>query len=421
MPTMQTPKRLAIRLLRVSERYTKTDMVYLASGGFWLTSGQGVASISAFILSILFANYVSPETYGIYKYMLSLGGLLVIPTLVGIPTALQRAIARGEDGAAKGAFRARLIGGGFAFFGGVLAAGWYFFNGNVEFGTALLIVAISTPLMEAYGMYDTVMQGKGMFRVSMQYFSISSILATATLALAIFFSDGNLLMLVGAYFGTWTLVRVICWHRTKKLLASTPEAIPGETVVYGVRLSIIGIVSAIANQIDKIILFQFLGPAQLAIYAFATAMPEQVRAALKSITPLALSRFSRRSAEEVRTNIHKKALLSMALVAPIIAVYIVTAPYIYRLLFPAYLEAIPYSQVFVLSILVVPLFLYSAAFQSQRAEKIIASSEISMNLLSIAMLFVLIPLYGIWGAIWARLITRYLGTALLSMLIRFLK
>lgn len=420
MATMQLLKSAAVRLLRASERYTKTDMVYLASGGFWLTSGQGVASISAFVLSILFANYVSPETYGTYKYMLSLGGLLVIPTLVGIPTALQRAIARGEDSAVQSALKARLIGGVFAFLGGALAAGWYFINGNTEFGTALLIVAIGTPLMEAYGMYDTVLQGKGMFRSSMQYFSASSIIATTALALSIFLSDGGLLTLVGTYFGAWVLVRVVSWWRTKRLLRPAPEANPGETVVYGFRLSAIGIVSVVASQIDKIILFQFLGPAQLAVYTFATAMPEQVRAALKSLTPLALRRFANRSASDIRDSIHRKALVSMLVAAPVILAYVLAAPYIYALFFPAYVSAIPYSQAFALSVLVVPLFLYSAAFQSQRAEKLIAISDISLNIIGILMLLILIPLYGLWGAIIARIAGRYLGAAVLGFMVRYL-
>lgn len=34
------------KLLRWSQRYTRTDMVYLAKGGTWLSLAQGVATLA---------------------------------------------------------------------------------------------------------------------------------------------------------------------------------------------------------------------------------------------------------------------------------------------------------------------------------------------------------------------------------------
>ena len=63
-------------LLRWSEKYTKTDMVYLAHGGFWLSFGQIISSLSSFLLAIAFANLLPKETYGNYKYILSIASIL---------------------------------------------------------------------------------------------------------------------------------------------------------------------------------------------------------------------------------------------------------------------------------------------------------------------------------------------------------
>src|SRR5689334_12787395 len=73
----------AERLLRWSERYMKTDMVYLAKGSFWLTLGQVAASASGLLLVIGFANLLPKEVYGTYKLILSLAGIIASFSLTG--------------------------------------------------------------------------------------------------------------------------------------------------------------------------------------------------------------------------------------------------------------------------------------------------------------------------------------------------
>src|SRR3989338_6258286 len=94
--------------LRWTEKWLKTDMVYLTKGGFWLTAGQLFSSLSAFLLSIAFANLLPRETYGTYKYVLSIASLLSIPTLSGMTTSLAQAVAGCYDGSFIPALKARI-------------------------------------------------------------------------------------------------------------------------------------------------------------------------------------------------------------------------------------------------------------------------------------------------------------------------
>jgi short subunit fatty acids transporter len=64
-----------ISLLRKSEKYTKTDMVYLLKGGFWLNLNNVISSGLSFVLSILFAKYVSKEAYGSYQFLISFASI----------------------------------------------------------------------------------------------------------------------------------------------------------------------------------------------------------------------------------------------------------------------------------------------------------------------------------------------------------
>jgi O-antigen/teichoic acid export membrane protein len=408
-------------LVRFGERSLKTDLQYVVRGGFWLTSGHAFASVSAFILSIIFANFVDPATYGTYKYALSLAALLSIPTLGSITTALQRAIAKGDDGAAYAALKARLWGGVAAAALSLLASLWYFGHGNATLGMVLVIIALGMPLMESYGSYDAIFQGKHRYRASTFSFIFSSLTATLALIAAIFVSSGNVHVLLAAYFIAWAAGRFVSWQVASRLLTKDTERNPGEVTTYGFRLTAIGVVGAIAAQVDGVLLFHYLGPVELAIFSFATALPNQLRGVVSNIARLALSRFSSRSAEEIKTSIHTKAFYLFLASLPIVAAYILAAPFIFQLLFPAYLSSVLPSQVFALSIVAVPAFLYVTALQSQRAEKLFAINDIAGSFLQIALSMALIPLFGLWGAIIARILGRFIGTIGLAFSIRFLK
>ena len=98
-----------VRALRWSQKYTKTDMLYLASGSFWYVAGQVITSLSTLALAVAFANLVSPEVYGTYKYVLSLAGIFSIASLPGISTAIARAVARGNESVIHAATRSRIL------------------------------------------------------------------------------------------------------------------------------------------------------------------------------------------------------------------------------------------------------------------------------------------------------------------------
>src|SRR3990167_8618565 len=97
------------KILRWSEPYMKTDMVYLARGGFWLSLAMAVSMVGGFGLSLAFGNLVSPEVFGMYKFVFSLAGLFGTIALTTIGTTVTQAVARGFDGALKHGFKADLL------------------------------------------------------------------------------------------------------------------------------------------------------------------------------------------------------------------------------------------------------------------------------------------------------------------------
>src|SRR5277367_1508517 len=77
-----------IAVLRWSEKYTKTDMVWLASGGILSLAYQSTSLVAALLLAVAVGHLVSPNVYGTYKYVLSIVTILTFFSLNGLGSAV---------------------------------------------------------------------------------------------------------------------------------------------------------------------------------------------------------------------------------------------------------------------------------------------------------------------------------------------
>ncbi len=179
----------AYGLLRLSERYFKTDMMYLVKGGLWLTFGQIVSSFSIFLLAIAFANLLPKEAYGTYKYALSLAGILTALTLTGMNTAVTQAVARGFEGTLKKSFWIQLRWSVLMIFAAAGGSVYYFLRGNEVLGFALIIIGILSPILNSANTYTAYLGGKKDFKNLSRYSAISSIIWTATVFFTLILPD----------------------------------------------------------------------------------------------------------------------------------------------------------------------------------------------------------------------------------------
>jgi len=398
------------QLLRITERYIKTDMVYLARGSFWLFIGQVVTSLGAFLLAIAFANLMPPAVYGSYRYILSIAGLVSIATLPGMRAAVVRATAQGRSSAIYAATRERLVVSFLGTAGTFALAGYYgFIGGNLTLAAALCIVALTLPFFEVFDLYGSYLNGIKRFDIQTRYAFITQALSVSVLIATVFLTD-NLLLLLLAYFLPLAAIRYLLYKRTCRAIPHTSEPAT-ETIIYGRHQTIMAALSIVALSIDKMLLWHALGPAQLAVYTFAIALPEHLKGPLKSVGDLALPQFVRRNEENLRVSMSlfwRKMALYCGAVFTLSLIYIAAAPYLYHLFFPAYDASILYSQVFALSLCTVvstvPVSLLTA--QHKLREQYTLSTV--QPLVQILLFATLIPLYGIMGAIVAWVATRFI-------------
>ncbi len=406
----KTKKKL-YNLLRWSQKYTKTDMVYLAKGGFWLNLGQGIASVAGLGLAVAFANLLPPETYGTFKFVVSFVAILSIPTLNGMNTALVRAVARGKEGTFYPILKTKMKWGVFGALGALLLAGYYFYNDNSTLAISFLIMAGFIPFLNTLNIWMQYLQGKKNFKALAQRQSSMKVSTVAIMILALFFTQ-NLFIILFIHFAANTLIRVaIMLFTLKKYPPNTKKDPP--SIGYGKHLSLMGILGPIAKQLDKILIFHFLGPVPVAVYTFALRPINEIKKPLQSLGKLALPKLSQRKATELQESVPGKMLKLLLLLLPIVAIYILIAPYFYQFLFPQYTEATVYSQIFALSLLLFPKFLMGQTLTAHALKKQLYTLQITGPSFKIILLLILLPLWGIWGAIIALMATEVFGLLLL--------
>ncbi|MFH1286443.1 MAG: oligosaccharide flippase family protein, partial [Candidatus Magasanikbacteria bacterium] len=246
------------------------------------------------------------------------------------------------------------------------------------------------------------------FQLFTKYNVISHLLSTISVGSAIFFSKDILVILL-TYFTVWTISRSFF---SLRIVSKCKIEVQKDTksIRYGKHLTLMNVINTVAEHIDKILIFHYLGAAQLAIYAFSIAFPEQIKGFLKNIATMAMPKFADRSMQDIKKTILKKMAILILFCIPIIILYILLAPVIFNLILPQYTESIFYSQLFSVSLLSIAGSLPLSALRAHAVKNKLYAYNITTSLFQIVVLFFLVRYFGVLGAITTRVIVRLVST-----------
>ena len=397
-----------INFLRWSQKYTQTDMVYVAKGGFWWIFGNVCVLIISFGTMVVFSRWMPKKIFGTFQYVLSTMAILGIFALPGMQTALIRAIAKGKEGmlslCAKEKFKWSLIG-----VAGALAISvWYFLHQNFILGGSFLIASFLFPIPRISNLSFIFWQGKKRFDIQAKYSIIINFLEALVFIPVLFFTN-NLILIILAYLVSRSLFRSIFLKFTLKRAENQEK--DKETLSFGKHLTLMQSIALFGNQIDKIVIWQFLGPVSVAIYSFAR-LPIQRIQGLTPIGPLALPKLSQKNVREIKKGVFKKFSKLFLFSIPLALLFYLIAPSFYKILFPSYVASIPYFRVLSLTLILLPFGLLSTALVAEMKTKELYTIQFAAPVIRILLFLILAPLYGIWGIVAAILATQFLNSGL---------
>lgn len=389
--------------------YTKTDMVYLVKGSFWINANTIITNGLAFVLSILFAHFVSKETYGTYQFIISMSGILGGLTLMGMNNAVTGAVARGFDGTLRASIAEQMRFLYIPLLVGFAGAIYYLFFNNTTLSLSFALIAVLLPVGNAFNTWTAFISGKKDFKNLFVYNQIVNVFYYGGLITIVYLIPNTIPLVIGTFFISMCVHIYIYLHILKKYKPDS-LAIDTDAILYGKKLSVSNILPLIAIHIDNLIVFHFLGPIQLAVYAFASNIPERLGGLIRPISTVAFPKLANKNQNEISQTLplKTKQLFVLSMVGGVL--YIISAPFIFSIFFSSYMSSVVYSQAYaVIIVLSVTSSLPLTALFATRSPYIFRLN-VYHPIYSIILICGGAYLYGIWGIIGAKIIS---GTLLL--------
>lgn len=395
--------------LRWSERYTKTDMVYLAKGGFWLSLSQVFSSLCSLAMVVAFANLISPELYGKYRYVISVLGILAIATFQGMNSVAIKSVADGEEAVFWKLIRRRVwwsLGGTVA---SLAVASYYFIQGNFELALVFIIAAAAVPLSSLTGMYASFLNGKKDFKRLAIWSSLAKLVMTTALLVALPWVK-SLPILILFYFLPEIITEAIFLVKLYKrqTLSEKGKQQVDKLSRSALHFSAMEILKSVSGQIDKILVFHYLGAAELALYTIATTAPSQIKGVLQNMTTLSLPKFSQVAEKDIRTSLPAKLFKLELIVLGLVIAYWAVAPVAFPIIFPKYAGAVFISQIYALSLVFFPRTFFSTAMTAHLKHRQMYGIRTLAPILRIIIFAVALPFWGLWGAVVGSIISNAL-------------
>ncbi len=364
-------KEKTITFLCWTEKYTKTDMVYLAKGGFWILSSQFLIAIFAFAITWFLTNFLPKEIFGEYRFLISLIPLLAIFTFLNMGNAITQSVARNFKANLHQILKTKIK---YGLIGSLISLiiSFYFWQVNkIDLAQSFLIIALFIPFFETFSIYTFYYKGLQNFKIPAIYESIARFIQAGAIILTVYLTT-NLAIILTIYFLALILSNAFFYFYSQKyFFQTTKNRIDDskEIIKYGKSLLKIDFLGVMANNTDKFLIWFFLGPIMLAGYAVALTIPLTIAAFFQFLPQLFLPKFSQNNYQDPKIKkIFFKKIKTFALFLLLIPIfYIPTAPFIMQLFFPTYPESILLTQI--MSIILIFIILNTLLWQILLAKK----------------------------------------------------
>ncbi len=392
------------------------DLTYFVKNSAIVTFTYIASVASGLVTGYLVARMFPKEIYGSYRFVLSIIGIVSMVSIPGLASAISRSIAR--DGKEKTPLRftmatniALCVVGVLILWGAIPFLHLWdrqdlwplFFVGGLLF----------IPNQVGATFLSGIVTGTEKFSVNLRTTTISSLVVIPSVLLMLWLRPSPVI-LMGLMVGLPALLYLLEIRRALPSFPSTEKS--WKVTTYGVLLSLNTIPITLATHLDGLLISAFFGLNNLAVFAVAILIPEQVKTWCKYMLPVS---YARQAAGDDRADRRAKMTRAVWIGTLIFAVgiglYVVIAPFVLPWLFPRYLgqmqDVILWSQASAIALITTPATLFPQYLEARGMVRDLRNAQWTASITLCALLVWLIPAIGPLGALIARGVYRFIYVA----------
>jgi O-antigen/teichoic acid export membrane protein len=379
---------------------------------------QAVQRLFGLVTTYFVVRALSQEGFGSYQFVLTVVGVVSIFGLPGINNAVMQSVARGYRGTFRASIRPALLCSLIGSFLLVCVGCWYYFMRDNDLGSSFFLATMVFPL--TYGL----MQWQGL-RTGLEDFSGvvkpagAAAIATSLLLIGtVVFVTNEIAVLVAIILSVQAMLNLIGTAKSFRVV-KRDEPVERGSVRYGLVTTAYMVFGHVAIYSDKLLIYAFMTPASLAIFVAAERIPQIVKSLVTNVGAALAPRFARHRHYTRRVD---RAIWVFSIVAGLaIVVFAFTLlPWIVVSIYgDGYRDAVPYAQVLMCSVAIassVPL--RSRWIKSQQDAVSFRDVNAVIAICRIAVSAVLIPLFGLKGAVISAVLARITGMVTIHIVMK---
>lgn len=381
------------------------DAAYYAKSNIALYSGYAVDMLRGIILAALLARLLTPEVYGEYRYVLSFLPIFAYFALPAAAEGVIQGVAKGEDRTFRRIYILVWKYSLLSLPAVAAVAAWCFWQKQTQL--AWIFVGLA-PLMPAYGatgLFTAYLLGKQKFQKLLRNNVIVSVALLFTMSATVIWCR-TIWWLVFVFVVVNVVAKLTfdlrAWHQART------GGVDELGINYAKRVSWLNLLLVVRSNFDKILLGTTTGFANLALYNVASIIPDQLKALSGVSSQSMVSRFVQRDDGTLIKVIDSKMKRLVWLFLGVFVIALLGTPFVLPLVFSGkYGAAIPWALGLIISVLPTVLVNpYITALQAQQEVKKLYIIHGSFAVIELLLQIILIPLFGLAGAVVVKLISR---------------
>jgi len=381
----------------------------LRGGTLWTMAGliasRGFVAGAGFLGSVLWARSFDQDTYGKYQIVVASGAVVASFTMSGLNDAALISAAKRKDGNLDSILKLRLL---VASIGAFVLAGWAMvrYRDDTPMMLAFLISAVMFAPMQLQPIWVAFTNGKRRFRL----LTIGQIaLAAASLVgIAAFTLFGATAprMLPWVILGSQGLTVVVGLYLQLMLreMKETTDRDPA-IVRYGHHVTAAFLLAWVFSS-DRLIVGEVLSNADVALLSVALVMPNQVKVFFNAFEQVFLPQVTAAASVAAAWEYIKPRMFRLwAAYTALGVIGFLVLPIAIPMFFShKYVLAVPYAKWLWLSLCLSSPFTFLASIlNSQRDKRFLYIKNLASPATTIILFVLLIPTYGLDGAVGARI------------------